>query len=124
MLWTIDDTLATTVTFADLDINYDGTGGGFDFHTDINLDGNISGNIDLSSAATILAFSFGNAQGTGASKTITTVPVLGMNPIEVDFSLDQYYGDTVIEYTCSGNTLKMSGYKNGTFSWVYPFIRQ
>jgi hypothetical protein len=56
--------------------------------------------------------------------TRTTIAVLGTNPIEVDLPLDQYYGDTVIEYTCSGNTLQIPGHANGAFFVGVHFTRQ
>ena len=104
-----------------LTIDYDGDSTGFGFHTSIDIDGSVSGVVTIASDGS--SFSWVNGQSSGEVKTLSSVAGLG-DPIELDFSVgDQYGSETVVQYTCSGDTLGMAGYLDGKYIWAYTWAR-
>ncbi|KAL5313122.1 hypothetical protein ACEPPN_019549 [Leptodophora sp. 'Broadleaf-Isolate-01'] len=117
----IQTNMSSTMNMNHLTIDYDGDSGGFGFHTSIDIDGSVSGLVTIASDGS--SFSWVNGRSSGEVKTLTSVAGLG-DPIELDFPVgDQYGSETVVKYTCSGNSLGMAGYLDGKYIWAYTWAR-
>jgi hypothetical protein len=118
----VTDSFSSTMTFADLTIGYDGEAGGYNFHTDIDITGTVTGDLTLD-GTTATSFTWTKGESTGQADTTTTVTGLGDSiPLDVDLGQD-YGGQTDVQYTCSGNTLQMLGYVGGQFTWAYTWTK-
>ncbi|OAL36407.1 hypothetical protein AYO20_04303 [Fonsecaea nubica] len=117
--------LSSAMTFKGLDIAYDGSAGGYDFHTLIDITGSVDGTLKLGkTAAGGDSFTWTNVKSQGLAKTTTTIAGFD-DPTELDISLDQQYGsDTQVHYTCTDKTLQMSGYVDSKFTWAYTWTRE
>jgi len=122
--FTVSRDLSAVLVDDGLHISYDGSAGGIDFHTDIDITATITGTLALATASSSSAaptFSWANSTAIGTAKSTTTV--LG-TPVDFDFDLGQQYGDeTIVQYNCSGDALSMIGYLDGKYVWAYTWLK-
>jgi hypothetical protein len=117
----IKSDMSNTMNMDHLTVDYDLDTAGLSAHTTIDIDGTISGVVTLANDGG--SFSWVNGHALGEIKTLSLVGGLG-DPFELDFPVgDQYGSETVVQYTCSGNTLRMAGYLDGKYIWAYTWAR-
>lgn len=120
--FTVTSTLSSKLTFSNILISYDGAASGFTFHTDIDIDGSIAGNIGVGDS-TDPSFTWIDAVATGNANTTT---ILGgdLGSLPLDMPIDgQYVTDTTVQYVCTATSLNMKGYKGGKYAWGYSWVK-
>jgi hypothetical protein len=125
--FSVSDTFASTMTLNHLTIGYDGAASGLDFHTDIDVDATVTGDLVKATGgvnASQEAFTWAQIMSTGTVNTTTTVAGLG-DPISLDMSIDSEFGNqTTVQYECAGSSLTMMAYVGGKYSWGYAWIKK
>jgi hypothetical protein len=120
----VTPTFSSTMTFSHLPINYDGSASGMTFHTDIDIDGSVTGDLVAAGNSTTASFTWGTSVATGEADTTTTIDgdIGGSIPFDIPIS-GQYGNETVVQYVCSATSLKISGYIGGKYTWGYTWVK-
>jgi hypothetical protein len=119
----IDDSFHSLMDFEPIAISYDvAADGAPNFHTDMTIQGTVDGNIIKGAQPSSFTWALGYT-ASGSIHTVTQIPSLGID-LPIDFPMDQQYNtETQVQYTCSGNSLQMTGYWNGGYVWAYTWVR-
>ena len=118
------DPLPSSMTFDHLKISYDVLAHDRTLHTDIDITGSVTGNIDSASTGQGTGeFTLKDISSTGEADTTTSTEDLGP-PMHLNFQLCEEYGaQTRVQYTCSDQQLFMAGYVGGKYVWGYSYSK-
>jgi hypothetical protein len=111
-------TSISTMAFDNTTVSYDAAGGGYEFHTDVDITGRATGTVVMDGIHT---FHWIDVQSSGTAKTVTKIKGED-TPVNIDLPLgNQYPQDLEVNYVCTAKLLTMTGVTGGNYTWAYSY---